>query len=144
MIEWTKETKLLLISISCNKRIYIVIPAVFPPGDCPNPGIEPRSPTLQVDSLPSGPSEKTKNTGVGSLSLLQPIPSQPRNQIGVSCIVGRFFTSCANSGKEHASNTGDMVLIPGWRRSPGKGNGNPLQYSSLENPTERRTLGGYS
>ena len=42
-------------------------------GDLPNPGIEPRSPTLQADSLQSEPPEKPKNTGVGSLSLLQGI-----------------------------------------------------------------------
>ena len=29
-----------------------------------------------------------------------------------------------------------QVLIPGWGRSPGEGNGNPLQYSCLENSTE--------
>ena len=45
---------------------------VFPsPGDLPNPGIEPRSPTLQADSLSVEPPGKPKNTGVGSLSLLQ-------------------------------------------------------------------------
>ena len=38
-----------------------------------NPGIEPRSPALQVDSFPSEPPGKPKNTGVGSLSLLQRI-----------------------------------------------------------------------
>ena len=38
-----------------------------PPGDLPNPGIERRSPTLQMDSLLSEPPEKLKNTGVGSL-----------------------------------------------------------------------------
>ena len=44
----------------------------FPsPGDLPNPGIKPRSPTLQADSLPAEPQGKPKNTGVGSLSLLQ-------------------------------------------------------------------------
>ena len=37
----------------------------------PNPVIEPRSPALQADSLPSEPPGKPKNTGVGSLSLLQ-------------------------------------------------------------------------
>ena len=41
------------------------------PGDLPNPGIEPRSPALQVDSLPDEPQEKPKNAGLGSLSLLQ-------------------------------------------------------------------------
>ena len=41
------------------------------PGDLLNPGIEPRSPTLQTDSLPPEPQGKPKNTGVDSLSLLQ-------------------------------------------------------------------------
>ena len=36
----------------------------------PNPGIKPRSPALQVDSLPAEPQGKPKNTGVGSLTLL--------------------------------------------------------------------------
>ena len=44
----------------------------FPsPGDLPNPGTEPGSPTLQVDSLPAEPQGKPKNTGVGSVSLFQ-------------------------------------------------------------------------
>ena len=43
------------------------------PGDLPNPGIEPRFPALQVDSLPAEPPGNPKNTGVGSLSLLQGI-----------------------------------------------------------------------
>ena len=41
--------------------------------DLPNPGIEPRSPALQADSLPAEPQGKPKNTGVGSLSLFQRI-----------------------------------------------------------------------
>ena len=46
----------------------------FPsPGDLPNQGIEPRSPALQVDSLPAEPPGKPKNTGVGGLPLLQQI-----------------------------------------------------------------------
>ena len=40
-------------------------------GDLPNSRIKPRSPTLQADSLPAEPPGKPKNTGVGSLSLLQ-------------------------------------------------------------------------
>ena len=44
----------------------------FPsPGDLPNPGIKPRSPALQEDSLLAEPQGKPKNTGVGSLSRLQ-------------------------------------------------------------------------
>ena len=34
-------------------------------------------------------------------------------------------------------NAGDVGLIPGMGRSPGEGNGNPLQYSSLGNPMDR-------
>ena len=53
----------------------------FPsPGDLPNLGIKPKSPTLQADSLPVEPQGKPKNTGVGSLSLLQRIfPTQELN-----------------------------------------------------------------
>ena len=54
----------------------------FPsPGDLPNPGIETRSPALQAESLPAEPQGKPKNTGVGSLSLLQGIfPTQETNR----------------------------------------------------------------
>ena len=44
-----------------------------PPGDLPNPGMEPGSPTLQADSLLSEPSGKPKNAGVGCHALLQGI-----------------------------------------------------------------------
>ena len=54
---------------------------LFPsPGDLPNSGIELKSPTSQVDPLPAEPPGKPKNTGVGSLSLLQGIfPTQESN-----------------------------------------------------------------
>ena len=59
----------------------------FPsPGDLPDLGIKPRSPTLQADSLPAEPPGKPKNTGVGSLSLLQQIsPTQESNQSLLNC-----------------------------------------------------------
>ena len=57
-----------------------------PPGDLPNPGIKPRSSTLQVDSLPSEPPGKPKNTGVSSPSLLHGIfPTQKLNQSLLHC-----------------------------------------------------------
>ena len=37
----------------------------------------------------------------------------------------------------NAGDTGDMGLIPGSGRSPGRGNGNPLQYFYLGNPMDR-------
>ena len=39
--------------------------------------------------------------------------------------------------KNPPANVGDASSIPGSGRSPGRGNGNPLQYSCLENPTDR-------
>ena len=56
-------------------------------------------------------------------------------------IEGVFVYIWAFSGgsevKASACNEGDLGLIPGLERSPGEGNGNPLQYSFLENPMDR-------
>ena len=42
-----------------------------------------------------------------------------------------------SDGKESACNLGDLGLIAGSGRSPGAGNGNPLQYACLENSMDR-------
>ena len=44
---------------------------------------------------------------------------------------------CSSVNKEFDCNAGDLDSIPGSGRSPGEGNGNPLQYSCLENPMDR-------
>ena len=44
-----------------------------------------------------------------------------------------FWASLVAVGKESACNVGDPVSTPRSRRSPGEGNGSPLQYSCLEN-----------
>ena len=49
-----------------------------------------------------------------------------------------------SDGKASAYNEGDPVSIPGSGRSPGEGNGNPLQYSCLEKSHGWRSLVGYS
>ena len=49
-----------------------------------------------------------------------------------------------SDGKESTCNEGDLVLIPGFGRSPEGGHGNPLQYFCLENPHGQRSLVGYS
>ena len=54
-------------------------------GDLPNPGIEPRSPALQVDSLPAEPSGKPKNIEVGSLSFCRGFLAQELNQGLLHC-----------------------------------------------------------
>ena len=44
---------------------------------------------------------------------------------------------CRSVGKKSTYNAGDLGSIPGLGRAPGEGNGNLLQYSSLENPMDR-------
>ena len=44
-----------------------------------------------------------------------------------------------SEGKASACNEGDLGSIPGSGRSPGEGNGNPLQYFCLENPMDGGT-----
>ena len=48
-----------------------------------------------------------------------------------------------SDGKESACNAGNLVSIPGLRRPPGGGHGEPLWYSCLENPCGQRSLAGY-
>ena len=47
------------------------------------------------------------------------------------------LTPSGSVSKESACNAGDLGSIPGSGRSPGERNGNPLQYSYLENPMDR-------
>ena len=60
----------------------------------------------------------------------RPCPWNPRHFLG--------FPG-GSVGKEYACNMGDLGLIPGLGRSSREGNGNPLQYSCLENPVDRGT-----
>ena len=48
------------------------------------------------------------------------------------------------SQKNPPAYKGDAGLIPGSGKSPGEGNSNPLQYSCLGNPMDRRSLAGYN
>ena len=63
----------------------------------------------------------------------------------------RWFRDCFSSDGaslvaqlvKNGCNSGDLGLIPGSGRSPGEGNGNPLQYSCLENPHGQKRKAGY-
>ena len=67
------ETPWTIHSMDFSRPEYWIGQPFSSPGNLLNPGIEPRSPSLQADSLPAEPQGKPKNTGVGSLSLLQRI-----------------------------------------------------------------------
>ena len=56
----------------------------------------------------------------------------------------RLYFPSGSDSKASAYNTGDLGSIPGLGRSPGEGNGNPLQYSCLEKSYGWRSLVGYS
>ena len=87
----------------------------FPyPWDLPNPGIEPRSPSLQTDSLPAEPQWYVYIVDFPCGSMVKNLPANAR---GIR----------------------DVGSIPGLGRSPGGGHGKPLQYSCLENPMDRGT-----
>ena len=85
------------------------------PGDLPNPGIDPGSPALQADTLPSEPPRKPQ------------FYAYLLNCTGIPMWV---------SGVESTCHAGDLGSISGWGRSPGGGNDNPLQYSCLGNPMD--------
>ena len=55
----------------------------------------------------------------------------------MSCYL--YFSEGGLDDKESACNAGDLGLIPGLGRSPGEGDGYPLQYSCLGNPMDRGT-----
>ena len=71
------------------------------------------------------------------ISYSQFIPGPPF-PFGNSVVVLKGFSG-SSDGKESSCNVGDLGLILGLGRSPGEGNGNPLQYSCLENPMEGGT-----
>ena len=100
---------------------------------------QPRSPTLQEDSLPSEPSVKPKNTGVGSLSLLQGIFLI--QELNLGCFLS-YLAKIKWWFRRKASvyNVGDLVFDPWVWKFPGEGNGNPLQYSCLEKSHGWRSL----
>ena len=67
------------------------------------------------------------------------IQSYPGVKIILHNLVLFFRSKCGNGseGKEAVCDVGDPGSIPGLGRSPGEGNGNPLQYSCLEIPMDR-------
>ena len=116
MISWTVACQTPLSMEFSRKEYWDGVPCP-PPGDIPNPGIKPRSPALQANSLLSESPGKPKNTGVGSLSLLQGIfLTQESNQSLLQCRQILYQLSYQGSprykrwlmGKESACNAEDQ------------------------------------
>ena len=136
----------------------------FPsPGDFPVPGIEPRSP----DCSPSEPPGLCLPAWNSSMFVRTDTPLSTtllKYSVHPTCLYHwTFFTygrvtcgllelslgcddqvnpqsKCGVRGrgkKKHWYHGMEVKFLPGWGRSPGEGNGNSLQYSCLENPTDR-------
>ena len=110
-------------------------------GNLPNPGIEPRSSTLQADSLPSEAPGKPKNTGVGSLSLLQGIfLTQEWNRALLHC--SRILTSWA---PREAHNDWLLVHKRGWlSRGPAHYSNSISDSNKLYTPLSFSLMSGNS
>ena len=78
---------------------------------------------------------------IGGPRSLHILPIPPQN---TAVCQGNHLAPGGSAGKESTFNVGDLGSTPGLGRSPGGGHGNPLQYSSLENPHGQRSLAGYS
>ena len=127
-----------------------------PPGDLPYPGIEPRSPALQVDSLPSEPPGKPKNTGVGCHFLLQGnFPTQGWNphllpllhwQVDSSPLVSHLDSPAGvgrGQQKGLCGRTGESPLMSlGWRPGCGTQASRGSEHRSLAGGEKRTGVSG--
>ena len=100
------------------------------------------APTIWV--FPGGSEVQVSACNVGNLGSIPGLGSSPGVGIDYTCTPVFLGFPGGSDGKESAWNVGNLGSIPGLGRSPGGGHGNPLQYSSLENPYGQRSLVGYS
>ena len=109
------------------------------------PGFDSGAAAQQLSpSYPAGYYDSDLNKSVTLLDLLEqpwscpflPLPPAPVSPSPGLPLASKGFPE-GSSGKESACDAGDTGSILGLGRSPGGGNGNPLQYSCLENPMDR-------
>ena len=128
--------------------------------DLPNPGIESRSPALQVDSLPTEPPGKPRYIGLATVENpmdrgacqatflgWQRVGHELSDETTTTTATGCFMSRATGEAslmaqmvKNSPAKTGDgrdIGSIPGSGRSSEGGNGNPLQYSCLEISMDR-------
>ena len=112
----------------CAKSLQSCL-ALSDPVDCNLPGSSVQG-ILQAKILEWVSMPSSRGSSRGS--------SRPRDQTHISYFscTGKDFPG-GSDGKESACDAGDLGSILGLGRPPGEGNGNPLQYSCLENPMDR-------
>ena len=106
----------------------------------PSDDVSPRGPvgTTSWESLRRTDLDCSWISGSQNLYEIRDVSCWRLLSLGVICYVATDDTGFpgASEVKASASNAGDPGLIPGSGRSSGEGNGNPLQYSCLENPMD--------
>ena len=128
------------------------------PGDLPNPGIKPGSQTLQAASYHLSHQGSILGFYKSHFWVYAPEQRFSTSALFTSCIIWVTLCSWVGGNLLHhsgmlsstsglslvaqtvnasADNAGDLGSIPGSGRSPGEGNGSPLQYSCLQNPMDR-------
>ena len=83
---------------------------------------------------------RASNPNHNSKKYTEKITRNHHNKTSIRHILIKLYRksfSGGSDGEESTCNVGDLGLIPGLGRSPEGGNGNPLQYSCLENPMDR-------
>ena len=134
---WTQMTTFLskeLLFYSDEKKLFEgILGGPFP---LPRPGVQSLVDNWDLASLAAWPKKKKKNYVNGNSGyLVLEIKDLVKVKLG--------FPG-GSVAKNLPANEGDMGSIPGSERSPGKGNGNPLQYSCLKNSIDKRRMTGYS
>ena len=128
---------------------------------CRDPGSIPRLPTPVFLGFPWGSADKESTCNAGDLGSIPRLGRDAGERKGyplycsglensMDCVVHGVTKSgtrlsdfhfsglsCSSKGKESACNAGDQGSIPGSGKSSGGENGNPLQYSCLENLMDR-------
>ena len=128
-----------LLSMGFSRKEYWSELPSASPGDLSNPGIEPTSLAWQADSLP--------RSHLGShVCVCVCVCLCVCVKLSYFAIEQKFSQGFpgGSEGKASTCNAGDWGSVPGLGRSSGEGNGNPLQYSCLENPHGKRNVVGYS
>ena len=113
-----------------------------PPGDLPDPGIEPTSPVWQADSLPLSHQGSWK----WRYNTPKHMECSESSANGGNCSCEQA-SQAVQGVKNLPANAGDargVGSVPALGRSPGEGNGNPLQYFLSGEFHEQRSLVGYS
>ena len=90
-----------------------------------------------IMGFPGKSASKESDCNEGDPSSIPGLGRSPGEGIGYSWAPVFMDFPGGADGKESTCNAGNLGLIPGLGRSPGGGHGNPLQYSCLENSTDR-------